>query len=306
MVISRKQMLLSVTGIAVALALVLTFVLILGDDESPKPVPAPDGSLRSLIAGFTSELSAEQDYRSPKADERREAAAGFTTLLDAGRTTPSDLEKLGFSVRDGVDADTGRPYTIATNEPGTERTWGMYLIDRSAPPSLVIEVPHPASDLRTELFGLDYFQRVPGAVLLIAGAHRKADDGHADVAHEVDSVFHVVAASLAGRGMTQVQLHGFDDQNMPDDDIVLSSGMSAAGDPVRRAADRLADGGFSVCRAWVSSCGALEGMKNVQGKAAAEEGTAFLHVEMSRTVRESGTARADVIRAFTEADLRKP
>ncbi|WP_328701588.1 hypothetical protein [Amycolatopsis pittospori] len=303
--ISRKRMLLSVTSVVVALALVLTIVLVLGDDEASAPAPAPDGSLGSVVAEFTAALSAEQDYRSPKADERRKAADGFAALVDAGRTAPADLEKLGFSVKDGVDADTGRPYTIATNESGTERAWGMYLIDRSAPPSLVIEVPHPASDLRTELFGLDYFRQVPGAVLLIAGAHRKADDGRADVAHEVDSVFHVVASLLAGRGMTQVQLHGFDDQNMPDDDIVLSAGASVAGDPVRRAADRLAGGEFAVCRAWTSSCGALEGMKNVQGRAAAEEGTAFLHVEMSRTVRDSAPARAAVVRALIEADLRK-
>ncbi|UUV30331.1 hypothetical protein NQK81_37065 [Amycolatopsis roodepoortensis] len=300
--ISRNRMWLSVISVGVALALVLTVVLVLGDDEPPKPPPVPENDLGAAVANLTSGLSAEQDYRSPKADERRLAAAGFGALMD--RAEPADLEKLGFSVRDGVDPETGRRYTIATNEPGTERAWGMYLIDRSAPPSLVIEVPHPASDLRTELFGLDYFRQVPGAVLLIAGAHRKADDGQADVAHEVDSVFHAVAATLAGRGMTQVQLHGFDDQNMPDDDIVLSSGASAAGDPVRRAADRLEAGGFAVCRAWTSSCGALEGTKNVQGKAAAEDGTAFLHVEMSRTVREAGTT--GVIRALTEADLRRP
>jgi len=293
-----------VISVGVALALVLTVVLILGDEESPKPVPATENDLNSAVAKLTSGLSADQDYRSPKADERRMAAAGFGALMDAGRAESADLEKLGFSLRDGVDPRTGRPYTIAVNEPGTDRAWGMYLIDRSAPPSLAIEIPHPASDLRTELFGLDYFRQVPGAVLLIAGAHRKADDGRADVAHEVDSVFHAVAATLAGRGMTQVQLHGFDDQNMPDDDIVLSSGASVAGEPARRAADRLEAGGFAVCRAWASSCGALEGMKNVQGKAAAEDGTAFLHVEMSRTVREAGTA--DVIRALTAADLRKP
>lgn len=299
-------MLLSVTGIAVALALVLTLVLVLGDDESPRPPLDLEADLSSLVAGFTSSLSAEQDYRSPEAGERRTAAAGFAAVLNAAPAGAADLGKLGFAVRDGVDRKTGRPYTLVMNESGTERSWGMYLIDRSAPPSLVVEVPHPASDLRTESFGLDYFRRVPGAVLLVAGAHRKADDGRADVAHEVDSVFHVVATTLAERGLPQVQLHGFDDQNMPDDDIVLSSGATVAGPSARRAADRLASAGLAVCRAWESSCGALEGMKNVQGKAAAKGGTVFLHVEMSRTVRESSAAPANVIQALAEADLREP
>ncbi|MGW4129255.1 hypothetical protein [Amycolatopsis japonica] len=291
------------TSVALALALVLTLVLVLGDDESQRPPLDPEADLSSLLAGFTSSLSAEQDYRSPGAGERRTAAAGFAALLDASPEGTASLGKLGFAVRDGTDRQTGRPYTVAVNESGTERSWGMYLIDRSAPPSLAVEVPHPASDLRTESFGLDYFRQVPGAVLLIAGAHRKADDGRADVAHEVDSVFHVVATTLGGRGLTQIQLHGFDDQNLPDDDIVLSSGATVAGPPAHRAADRLEAAGLDVCRAWASSCGALEGTKNVQGKAAAKDGTVFLHVEMSRTVREAGTA--NVIRALVEADLRK-
>ncbi len=289
-------------GVVVALGLALTLVLVLGDEKPPPP--APEAGLDSLVTKFTSGLSADQEYRSPKSDERRTAATGFAAVLD--RRGTADFERLGFSVRDGVDPATGRPYTIAVNETGTDRAWGMYVIDRSAPPSLVVEVPHPAFDLRTELFGVDLFRRVPGAVLLVAGAHRKADDSHADVAHETDSVFHVVATALAGRGLAQVQLHGFHDQNLPSTDIVLSPGATVAGDAARRAADRLTADGFAVCRAWEERCKGLEGTTNVQGKMAASDDTVFLHVEMSRTVRESPERRADVVRALTEADLAKP
>ncbi|WP_329056293.1 hypothetical protein OG738_22180 [Amycolatopsis sp. NBC_01488] len=299
---SRPRTLLSVAGVVIALALVLTMVLILGDAKSPKPVP--EAGLDSLVTDFTARLSADQEYRSPKADERRTAAAGFAALLDR-RSTP-ELAKLGFSVRDGVDPATGRPYTIAVNEPGTERAWGMYVLDRSAPPSLAVEVPHPAFDLRTELFGVDLFRRTPGAVLLVAGAHRKADGTKADVAHQEDSVFHVMATALAGRGLAQVQLHGFHDENLPSTDLVLSSGATVAGDPARRAATHLTADGFAVCRAWEERCGALEGTTNVQGKLAAADDTVFLHVEMSRTVRESPERRADVVRGLVEAGLARP
>ncbi len=289
-------------GVVVALGLALTLVLVLGDEKPPPPVP--EAGLDSLVTKFTSGLSSDQEYRSPKSDERRTAAAGFAAVLD--RRGTADFEKLGFSVHDGVDPATGRPYTIAVNEAGTDRAWGMYVIDRSAPPSLVVEVPHPAFDLRTELFGVDLFRRVPGAVLLVAGAHRKADDSKADVAHETDSIFHVVATALAGRGLAQVQLHGFHDQNLPSTDVVLSSGATVAGDAARRAADRLTADGFAVCRAWEERCKGLEGTTNVQGKMAASDDTVFLHVEMSRTVRESPERRADVVRALTEAELTKP
>jgi hypothetical protein len=167
----------------------------------------------------------------------------------------------------------------------------------------VVEVPHPASDLRTELSGLAYFRQVPSAVLLIAGAHRKADASKADVAHEKNSLFHVMATELVRRGLPQVQLHGYHDQNAPDRDIVISSGATNAGDQVRRAADGLAAAGFAVCRAWDEPCQGLEGTTNVQGKAAAQDGTVFLHVEMSRTVREDGQRRAAVATVLADARL---
>jgi hypothetical protein len=223
--------------------------------------------------------------------------------VDAGRAGPTALTDLGFSVVDGVDAVTGRPYTLAVNEPDSERAWGMYVVDRSAPPSVVVEVPHPASDLRTELFGLAYFRQVPGAVLLIAGAHRKANRSKADVAHEENSLFQVAATELARRGLPQLQLHGFHDHNAPDKDIVISSGATEAGDPAWRVADGLEAAGFAVCRAWDESCKGLEGTTNVQGKAAAQGGTFFLHVEMNRTVREDEQRRAAVATVLAEARL---
>jgi hypothetical protein len=93
---------------------------------------------------------------------------------------------------------------------------------------------------------------------------------------------------------------------LPSTDIVFSSGATVAGDAAWRAAARLAAGGFAVCRAWEERCKGLEGTTNVQGKLAASDDTVFLHVEISRTVRESPERRADVVRALVEADLRTP
>ncbi|MCR6482931.1 hypothetical protein M8542_08875 [Amycolatopsis sp. OK19-0408] len=259
----------------------------------------PEPGLDTVVTTFTDEMSPDQPYRAPTTAERRSAAAGFAALLDC--RDPAGLEALGFSVRDGVDPATGRPYTIAVDVPGTERAWGLYVIDRSARPSLAVEVPHPAFDLRTELFGVDLFRRVPGSVLLVAGAHRKAGDGTADVAHEPGSVFHAVAAELAGRGLAQVQLHGFHDENLPTTDIVLSSGVAPPGTAAPRTAARLTAAGFAVCRAWAQRCGDLEGTTNAQGATAAADNSVFLHVELSRTVRDSPERRADVVRALAEA-----
>jgi hypothetical protein len=241
--------------------------------------------LESLLRNFTAAQSARQPYRGPTDAELATAEAGFAALLDRA---PHQLGDLGFSV-DGA--------ALAVQEPGTGRAWGLYAIDRSAPPSLVVEVPHPSSDLRTELIGLALFRQVPGAVLAVAGAHRRREDP----AHETRTVFHVVT-TLLGRGVAQVQLHGFDDRTLPAADVVLSAGAAEAGDAARRAADRLTAAGFRVRRAWAEPCRGLAGTTNVQSQATG--GTPFLHVELNRTTRE--TRRDDVVRALIEADLRKP
>ncbi|WP_103351971.1 hypothetical protein [Amycolatopsis sp. CA-128772] len=242
--------------------------------------------MESLLRSFTAAQSTGQPYRHPTAAELETAETGFAALLD-GR--PHRLSDLGFSV-------TGD--ALAVQEPGSERAWGLYAIDRSAPPSLVIEVPHASSDLRTDRLGLALFRRVPGAVLAVAGAHRRREDP----AHDVRTVFHVVTTLLARRGLPQVQLHGFNDRTLPTADVVLSAGAAEAGDAARRAADRLETAGFRVCRAWAELCRGLAGTTNVQSQAAGA--TPFLHVELSRTARE--TRRDAVVDALAEADLRKP
>ncbi|MEU5259645.1 hypothetical protein [Amycolatopsis sp. NPDC021455] len=241
--------------------------------------------MESLLRSFTAAQSTRQPYRHPTAAELEIAGTGFAAFLDRA---PHGLDELGFSVEGEV----------LVQEPGTERAWGLYAIDRSAPPSLVVEVPHPSSDLRTDLIGLALFRRVPGAVLAVAGAHRRREDP----AHDTRTVFHVVSALLARRGLPQVQLHGFKDRTLPAADVVLSAGAAEAGDAARRAADRLEAAGFRVRRAWAEPCRGLAGTTNVQSQATG--GTPFLHVELNRTVRE--TRRADVVEALAAADLRKP
>lgn len=240
----------------------------------------------SLLRDFTAAQSSRQRYRKATAAELAAAEAGFAALLDGG---PHRLDELGFSVDDD---------RLVRQEPGSERAWGLYVIDRSAPPSLVVEAPHASSDLRTELIGLALFRRTPGAVLAVGGAHRRREDP----AHDTGTVFHVVTTLLARRGLPQVQLHGFNDTTLASADVVLSAGAAEAGDAARRAADRLEDAGFRVCRAWAEPCRGLAGTTNVQGRAAG--GTSFLHVELNRTVRED--RRDDVVRALAEADLTKP
>jgi len=57
----------------------------------------------------------------------------------------------------------------------------------------------------------------------------------------------------------------------------------------------------TVCRAWARACGRLEGTTNVQGRAAAERGSVFVHVELSNSVRADAARRAVVVEALAAA-----
>lgn len=260
----------------------------------------PAAELRALAAG----LSADAPYRPPLPAERRRVVAAIRAVLDGGPGLPeSGLPESGPGPHgsdhsDHVDPETGRPYTAIRTDGGR----GMLLVDRTpVPGGLLVEVPHPGSDLRTEVLGLALFRAVPGSVLLVAGAHRRAADGAADVAHRRDSLFHALAVDLGRRGLIEVQLHGYHDDSLPGHDAVLSPGAGAAGPAARSAADALSDAGLDVCRSWVSRCGQLAGTTNEQGRAAARDDRPFLHVELSRSVREDPGRRADVIAALATA-----
>lgn len=263
-----------------------TFLVVVNVDDPPQApisdaVPATD--LGASVQEFAAGLDDDDPYRPPEPSERRKLVSLLQALESGEQADAAD--ELGYLVRTGTDKETGRPFALAANA-ADERAWGWYLIDLSAPVRLAIEVPHPNSDLHTEDIGLALYQAVPGSVLAVAGTHRRVDDDAGDVAHRSDSMFHAVAADFAERGLPQVQLHGFHDDNLPDADVVVSPGAGEAGDVVRGVAERIEDADFEVCRSWREDCGRLEGTTNEQGRDAAEQGTPFVHVEISRSIRD--------------------
>jgi hypothetical protein len=279
------------------LALVLAGCTVVADQ------PAPRVDLEHRVVAFAGALSPGAPYRAPHLDERGTALAGLMPLLDGTATSADILRPLGFTVDSGVDEVSGRPFVLATTEPGAEQGWGMYIADRSTTPRLVIEVPHPNADRDTEALGIELYRRTPGAVVLIAGAHRRAAGERADVAHHTDTLFHAVARGFAERGLPQVQLHGFDEQSLPGYDVVVSTGQARQGPAARRVADRVEAAGLTACRGWDDECGKLEGTTNVQGRAAAEHGFVFLHIEVTGRLRESVASRAELARALADADV---
>jgi hypothetical protein len=255
-----------------------------------------DAALIQLVAG----LDPNGPYRHPTGDERQQALTG-TDLLLRGDTAAAQewFDLLGMDTSTAVDAATGRVYALAASHSYSDRSWGLLVIDLTAPgPHLVLEVPHPGADQDSERIGLALLRAVPGAALLVAGAHRRAADRAADVAHQPDSLFHAIATHLADIGLAQLQLHGYHDDSLPSHEIVISAGAGQPGPLAQQAAERLVARGFDVCRAWRRDCGDLEGRRNAQGRAAAEHGHPFVHLEINRSTRADPDRRATLIDAL--------
>ncbi|WFF02789.1 hypothetical protein [Micromonospora sp. WMMD964] len=261
----------------------------------------PDPEL--LIDELTASLSRDNPYRDPDTGERaaaRRAARSLVTGPSDGADVDQIFDDLGFRAHRGTDPATGRPFDLYLATGSDDRAWGAVLVDRSATPGTVIEVPHPGFDINTEKLGLAVHRKVPASVLLVAGAHRQAAGGDADVAHNDRSLFHTLAAEFAKSGLDQIQLHGFADRNLPSSDAVVSTGSAPVTPVARRIADGLSGSGLSTCRAWAEKCGQLEGKTNEQGRAAAALEAVFIHLELSWSVRRDAEARSRVATVLAE------
>lgn len=90
--------------------------------------------------------------------------------------------------------------------------WGAFLVHPDATDYVIYQTPHVFADLITEDISLNaFYEHTASPMILLAGAHRDAngdDDGDgwpdADVAHDPDSLFHLLTDYLAQRGL----LHG--------------------------------------------------------------------------------------------------
>jgi len=267
-------------------------------------VPPPGNDLTAAVNSFIASFTSSMPYREPTSPELADGVAGIQRLAINGADASSLLVPLGFTISSGIDSVTKRPYIMASSEFGTDRGWGLYLVDLSAPIRLLVEVPHPVAESNTTLMGLQHWQAIPGSLLMVAGAHRDAVSGLADVSLHTGSMFHGVAASFATMKLPQIQYHGFADATAPTLSQVVSSGTGIVGSAVKRVSQELASAGFAVGNAWDSSGSGtgLTATTNVQGIDAATKNTTWIHLTTNATTRGSTDTRNLTVSAVVAAE----
>ena len=300
----RRTLLIALAAVGTAAAVPTTYALLTPDSSAATPGLRLTDELRQYVDHFPR----SGGYRPPTRSERTAVAEAVTGSLRAGRSIAAPqhlLRRIDYRLTRHQLADSGREVAEIA-EPtehmvGTGRGWGRVYMDLSTPVRWCVQIPHPRSDLHTELIGAELFARMPGGVLVLAGAPRDAAAGRtADMAHRSRTVFNAVCDALVTRHIPALQVHGFADSSSPGHDVVLSTGPAERTATARAAADRIEARGFAVCRAWSGDCGGLEGRTNVQAGTAADLDVDFLHVENSYSLRSDPAARSRLVTALAE------
>jgi hypothetical protein len=263
--------------------------------------PAPPSEAAPLLAARLEVLRKggrrDVSYRPPMPDEERAYSAWVQAVARAAIAgeTPAVTPPPGFALERIVDV------WLLSETPDMRRGAGAIAlrIGRAAP--VLVQAPHTFFDMGTLPVALDAFDGGRCRALLINTVHRYASgrgeaggtDGDEDANDAVSDVAHAPASFfLAGHrallaaeaGAWTVQLHGFADDRAPGVDVILSASVTTAplGPVAARARAVLGD---SV-RLYPDEIRVLGALKNVEASASRAAGAPFLHVEMSRALRD--------------------
>jgi hypothetical protein len=279
--------------------------------SSPTPfhLERHSGNARTRIDRLLEEMPqpGSNAYVVPKDSERAAFSTLVKTLLNGDPAQAAALAStFGYSIIDYSDRGDkkAQEYLLEEQTP-IQRGWGWYAFRKDASSNVIIEAPHPLADANTTNVALDLYRVIDARALLIAGAHRSAnDDGSADVSHTPGSLFQVIHNSLVDEplpvadALIVLQIHGFDSARHPTyPDIVIGYDRAvpkplAARINVLREA--LVSAGFQVgvCdgKSWEALCGTTDVMRSIPHGL-------VIHLELNESVRAHDR---DLVRALEQ------
>lgn len=247
--------------------------------------------------------------------------AEVTTFLLAvdealtGQATTADslLAAFGYDVVYAVDGTLGDSLLFVIERTPVERGWGTYVWNTAAAVTpATVHVDHPLYDLDTPQLAAMLYVDCRCRGLYIAGTHRYADPNDiSDMARSTSSVFQAMHEHLAVLDSVAVSVHGFAAGNhappTSESDAVLSNGATSAGvlgwSPAALALrDTLRGRGYTVgLVAYDPAYTDLTGSPNPQGRYSNDTFGygRWVHIELSRPVRETPESRAAMAAAIT-------
>lgn len=302
------------------LGIVMTLVSCAGPcKQDATPVrevrPAPRSEAAAPLATRLEELRKggrrDVTYRPPTPDEERAYAAWVDVVVRAAiaGTPPNAAPPPGFSLERIGDL------WLLAERPEAKRGAGAIVIREGAAAPVLVQAPHTFFDVGTLPVALDAFDAGRCRALSINTVHRYAagrgdengddegGDAISDVAHTTASFFLAGHRALlaAQPGAWTVQLHGFGDDRAPGVSAILSASVTNASivEVTARARSVLGDD----VRRYPDDIRVLGALRNVEASACRDAGAPFLHVEMSRTLRDKLGDDAELRRRAAAAFL---
>jgi hypothetical protein len=252
-------------------------------------------------------------YVPPDADARAALADTLAALGDGASVTAfarARAAEAGFEI---VDVPELLGVVLVREREGGKRGGGAYVVRRGATSRVIVQTPHSFFDEETLPLGCELLDRAGARALFVETAHRyksavdagvargageaagspDAEDSHpADVAHAPSSMFQAATAGLlrapgldGGARAIVVQLHGFATRE-GGFAVVVSSGERRTGVAiVDRVARALASAVPGAVVRFPDDVDELGATTNVQGAIVRAAGGAFVHLELSSTLR---------------------
>lgn len=247
--------------------------------------------LAELLDGAKRGGKTAVDYRVPSEDEVESYAAWVVGALGKSGDVPA---RPGFVVR--PLSDQGELVALL-EEPRQKRGTGAVILRRGSARPILLQIPHSYFDVGTLPLGVELFELLEARAMMVNTVHRyRATDGEkppkgehstTDMAHAERSAYLALHDALVARRpeLLTIQLHGFADDAVPGVDVILS-GSKTRLDP-RPIAERLRAALPDVqVRAYPHDVDKLGGTTNVEARTSRRRGSEFLHVEMSRSMRQ--------------------
>jgi len=248
-------------------------------------------------------------YVVPSDEEARRYGSWAASTLRGGADAGPPLA--GF-VRQAVP---GRSDLVAITEVPTQRRGAGAIIARVGPARpLLIEAPHTFFDTGTLPIAVDAFEALQARALLVNTVHRynlgrggpPGDDdtggSPSDVAHAPVSMFlaaHTAMLEIEPT-LTTIQMHGFGDKTLTGVDMVLSPSRTDL--PVAPIAERMRTAlAPFVIKAYPAEVSKLGALTNIEAAACQAKSARFLHIEMSKALRDRLGNTPELAAKFAEA-----
>ena len=283
---------------------------------TPEPSPTPQGG--EPVKGNLRKRINRLEENMPRADSNGYVIPDANNLvafseviqaMEAGDLTSASEIAAAYRYRifQYIDRGDHNAMDLLLEEKSPiQRGWGLFVFRMEHANNLIVEAPHPVSDQNTPRVALDLYRALDARALLVAGAHRDANnDGSADVSHSPGSIFLIVHNALVNNAQSApgavvvFQVHGFDSSKHPRyPDIVIGYNRNAPEPMIAQVIaikDALTAIGLSVglCdgKSWEDLCGTKDILASVPNGFA-------IHLELNEAVRADDTV---FIQALTQA-----